>query len=516
MKRAFSQREISFPPFWVVTFLALVLGTSQAAWAGPATPPISTDPNQAGAILRPPPPASAEPAPRDPPKLGEKPSAEEAAANRERCRRADHIIDQANKFEDESPIAIKYFEQALEICPSHPKGNFRLGVIAYHQKNRDAAIKSFERAIQNDSNFVDAHYNLAIIYRHLNKPKESRENFEKAVGIAPNDALSLYNLGVLQIRDLERNKALATFRQAVTADPKLAEAHFFLGALLQEQGQKKSAKNELGLAIQLNPQLALPRVFISAILESDGEATRAKDELNKALSLNKAALNIGYGYEDFYFKEGKGNDILSRVREKPKAPLPPKLASRVAPGEPGAPEKEESFGPKREAREMPVESKPEPSDDTPPAPPPKKIQPTAASRNYRVRRGDTLSKIALRHRTNLDTLIRLNLDRIEHPSVLEVGNLIRVPASRNGRAFAKPQKTVKRKRGRTPKTSSKRGRAARYLFHRVRPGDTLGKIAAKYKISLDSLIRFNRNRVEHPSIINVGDLVRVPARKNKR
>ena len=302
----------------------------------------------------------------------------------------------------------------------------------------------------------------------LNKPKESRQNFEKAVAITPNDALSLYNLGVLQIRDLERNKALATFRQAVTADPKLAEAHFFLGGLLQEQGQKKSAEAELDLTIRLSPQLALPRVFISAILESDGDTTRAKDELNKALSLNKAALNIGYGYEDFYFKEGKGSDILNRVREIPKAPLPPKLASRSAPAEPSAPEKEESFEPKREAREMAVESKPEPSEENPPAPPPKKIQPTVASRNHRVRRGDTLSKIALRHRTDPDTLIRLNLNRIEHPSILEVGNLIRVPASQNGRASPKPQKTVKRKKRTYPQNVIQKG-AGRPLPSLPRP-----------------------------------------------
>ena len=48
---------------------------------------------------------------------------------------------------------------------------------------------------------------------------------------------------------------------------------------------------------------------------------------------------------------------------------------------------------------------------------------------YRIKRGDTLAKIARRFKTDAETIMGLNRSRIEHPAFLEVGMKIRVPAS---------------------------------------------------------------------------------------
>jgi len=70
-------------------------------------------------------------------------SAEEAELSRRRCLRANYIVKQANKFNDESRLTVQYFKQALDLCPGHPEANFRMGVISYHQKETDTAMESF-------------------------------------------------------------------------------------------------------------------------------------------------------------------------------------------------------------------------------------------------------------------------------------------------------------------------------------------------------------------------------------
>ena len=109
-------------------------------------------------------------------------------------------------------------------------------------------------------------------------------------------------------------------------------------------------------------------------------------------------------------------------------------------------------------------------------------------RYHKVRKGDTLGKIARRYRTTVGKLRRLN--RMSSKSVLMAGKNIRV--------------------GTRKATSSKR--KARY--HKVRRGDTLGKLARRYRTTVSKLRRLNGMSAK--SVLMVGKNLRVssaPARK---
>ncbi len=115
-----------------------------------------------------------------------------------------------------------------------------------------------------------------------------------------------------------------------------------------------------------------------------------------------------------------------------------------------------------------------------------------------MRRGDTLGKIAKRHRTTVKALMRLNRDRIEHPSLLEVGDYIRLPKARKRKG----------RRGDGPRRSAR--------LHRVRRGETLKEIAKRYGTSIKTLMRLNRDRIEHPLILEAGVRIRLPKRARAR
>ncbi len=504
------------------------LALPAAGLAGPASPPAAGNQERLGDIEKTVPPGQSKKS-FDPLKLGLHVSPKQVAARRHKCARAAYIVKQANGFKDESPLTVRYYQQALDYCPGHPEANFRLGVISYHKKDIDAAISSFQRSVKSDPKFVDGYYNLAIVYRRQKKLKEARKYFLSALKHDPRDPLALYNIGVLQYLSLERDQALRSFKKSIASYPKMAEPHFFIGALYQEKGLNQAAKEELHNAIRLAPKLTLPRIYLSAILETEGNTESAKAELNKAIAINPASVNIGYGVEEFYLRESKGNEILSHIRMRrmdaprkqtakaeppPKGPEPKAAPGNSAPpsGKTESPEKsareKKNFEVRREAREIPVR----------PAPPIKKQsaskkKPSASKKSaeaktkgknlYRIRRGDTLAKIAIRYGTTLKTLIGLNHNRIEHPSVIEVGDIIRVPRKSRDIRSSSP----KQKRRAAKKRTEKRNI---YRVYRIKRGDTLTKVASRFRISVKTLLRVNRRRIKHPDRIEVGTKIRIP------
>jgi len=107
-----------------------------------------------------------------------------------------------------------------------------------------------------------------------------------------------------------------------------------------------------------------------------------------------------------------------------------------------------------------------------------------------VREGDTLSDIAIAHRTTVGVLLTRN--RISgEGNFLALGTHLSVPrtgpASRSGAA----------------------GRSVRTATHVVRPGDTLSGIAARYGVSLTRL--YSLNNLSRTAYIQPGQRVAVPS-----
>ena len=106
-----------------------------------------------------------------------------------------------------------------------------------------------------------------------------------------------------------------------------------------------------------------------------------------------------------------------------------------------------------------------------------------ADRSYVVRSGDTLARIARRFRTNISDLKRAN--RLRGDSI-RVGARLTIP----GRGSA----TAARRAG----------------YHVVRRGDSLARIARRYRVSVRALKHSNRLRGD---VVRVGERLRIPGRR---
>lgn len=119
-------------------------------------------------------------------------------------------------------------------------------------------------------------------------------------------------------------------------------------------------------------------------------------------------------------------------------------------------------------------------------------------RRHRVKRGDTLSKVARHHGVSVWAIRKANNLR---GNVIHVGQNLMIPIS--SRPLSRQIAHITRP---LPRTSlNPRGRAK--IIHRVRKGETLWSIARKYKVYVRQLARWNRM---HPrDILPVGRKLKV-------
>lgn len=98
---------------------------------------------------------------------------------------------------------------------------------------------------------------------------------------------------------------------------------------------------------------------------------------------------------------------------------------------------------------------------------------------YTVRRGDSLWKIANRYGVSVNSLVSLN--NIQNPNLIYPGQQIRVMVSSNN-------------------NQSK-------LYYRVRRGDSLWRIARRYRTTVNNLVKLNN--IKNPNLIYIGQILRI-------
>ncbi|MFZ5810514.1 MAG: LysM peptidoglycan-binding domain-containing protein [Thermodesulfobacteriota bacterium] len=123
-----------------------------------------------------------------------------------------------------------------------------------------------------------------------------------------------------------------------------------------------------------------------------------------------------------------------------------------------------------------------------------KAAPTAGT--YTVTKGDTPQSIAGKLGISVSDLLRAN-DNLD-PRKLRVGQVLKTPGS----AAAKTEKAE-------PGTESKKDGAPSAIRHKVKRGETLAAIAARYGVSADDIKRMNKSAASGK--VKTGTVLTIPA-----
>jgi membrane-bound lytic murein transglycosylase D len=128
--------------------------------------------------------------------------------------------------------------------------------------------------------------------------------------------------------------------------------------------------------------------------------------------------------------------------------------------------------------------------------PPAEEKTKVASNSYKIRRGDTLDRIAKQHGTTVKALRQLNGIKSRHS--LRVGSTLRVPAKQDApKLVASKAKSGKEKgdnkaEGNAKSPKQGKGNSSKKILYTVRPGDTLWIIAKKHQVDVAQLASWNR------------------------
>jgi LysM repeat protein len=120
-------------------------------------------------------------------------------------------------------------------------------------------------------------------------------------------------------------------------------------------------------------------------------------------------------------------------------------------------------------------------------------RPSTSSRRHRIAAGETLSAVAARFGVTVSALASAN--SIADPNVVRAGAVLRVPT---GPGSARPARSA----GPAAAPATGGGR------HRVAAGDTLGRVAARYGVSVAALA--SANGIADPNLIVAGSVLTIP------
>jgi membrane-bound lytic murein transglycosylase D len=110
--------------------------------------------------------------------------------------------------------------------------------------------------------------------------------------------------------------------------------------------------------------------------------------------------------------------------------------------------------------------------------------------SHKIKKGETISEIAKKYNMSENALKELNSDKIKGDKIF-VGDILNVNENSKANEKVKPKNENKNK--------------AKY--HKVTSGDNLYNLAKKYKTSVNSIIKLNRNI--NPDILSLGQRIRI-------
>ena len=110
------------------------------------------------------------------------------------------------------------------------------------------------------------------------------------------------------------------------------------------------------------------------------------------------------------------------------------------------------------------------------------------TRTIRVKRGDTLSKLAIKYKTTIELIIEFN--NIKNKNLIYKGQILKIPYS----------------------TQEVKGET-NHILYTIKRGDTLSQIAKKFKTTVSELVKLNH--IKNPNLIYAGDTLKIRNEKTK-
>ncbi len=129
---------------------------------------------------------------------------------------ADVFIELGNLYSAKhSPLAKKYFSNALLINPKSVDAKMALAFDAQYNNSLDEAIKMYTDIVTENQNYTDAYFNIALLQFEQKKYTESLQNLEIVLAQKPSYFKAYYYRGAIKEINKDYPAALADYKRTL-------------------------------------------------------------------------------------------------------------------------------------------------------------------------------------------------------------------------------------------------------------------------------------------------------------
>ncbi len=154
-----------------------------------------------------------------------------------------HALGLVAEYQDDFPLAEKYYRQAIELIPTWTYPRSSLGNALRDQNRYTEAIEVFKEVIRLAPGFSWPYNNLANVYYDLKRYKEAEQLYNYSIEIDTLDAaVELSNLGLISKDRGNIKKAEDFFKRALAADSSFVYAYHHLAELYEKINAKQTSE----------------------------------------------------------------------------------------------------------------------------------------------------------------------------------------------------------------------------------------------------------------------------------
>jgi GT2 family glycosyltransferase/Flp pilus assembly protein TadD len=235
--------------------------------------------------------------------------------------------------------AIVSLEKIITSYPEYSPAHSDLGVLYYHQGNKEKSIIHHEKAVSlNPGNPIFLKNLGDFYYVELKKIDEAIHLYQKVLAINPVDLETLLILGNIHAELKKFDEARSYYTKALEIDPsnELArkcvkafprrnpfeaaeddpEEDYREARILIQSGKEDKAIHKLEKLIHAHPRHALAHNDLGYLYYNRGERIKALAHYEKAVELNPENLTPMKNLADFYYVELKRIDEAIHLYEK--------------------------------------------------------------------------------------------------------------------------------------------------------------------------------------------------------
>ena len=185
---------------------------------------------------------------------------------------------QASNF----PLALQYYQQAIEQNPLNWSAYHELGEMFERQQQWQQALKCYQQAIAIHPQSVWSYYSLGKVYTELKQPQLALKSYQAAANLEPDSAEIQHNLGEALAQENMWSDAQQAYQRAIALNPDNSWSHNNLGYALIQLQQWQQAADSLSQAIKLKSDFAWSHYNL-------GEALFQLEQWSQALECYKQA-----------------------------------------------------------------------------------------------------------------------------------------------------------------------------------------------------------------------------------